>query len=683
MLTSKPPMASSEILTPDAPPTFDVLPLSDDIRRAVDDLGFVHPTPVQRAVFEPTTRGRDLVVQARTGTGKTAAFGLPIIDVLVRRSTPAVQALVLCPTRELALQVTRDLVGIAKHRGAKVAAVYGGAPMPRQVQEIRDGAQIVVGTPGRVLDHLQRGTFDPKAVRVLVLDESDEMLSMGFLPQINDILSHLPEQRQTMLFSATLPADIRRMAETRLRDPEFITLSGDHVGALEIDHFVYLTRGDKLGELIKIIEVENPESAIVFCNTRDETKRVWAALVQQGWAAEWLNADLPQNDREKVMEQTRRGQLRFLVCTDVAARGIDISHLTHVINYDFPESAEAYVHRTGRTGRAGRTGTAIALVAPSDVGNLYFVRLLYKIRPIEKQLPSARELKTRQEADLVEMFADLYASREAHPDDLALARRLLTHERAELVVAALLREHLGARPEAKDEATAARRSRAPRPAPSQAPVPEPVQAALRPEPPEQHAEPPAQRAEPPAQRPEPPVQRAEPPVQRAEPPAPRPEPPAPPAGTQADDRMRHDERGLRAPPPLRDRPRRRRRREGFSGDGEPRYEMHDLPPDHRELAEPASDPRSAPRSEPPPAPTGDVAEVYVNVGRRDGAKPSDFEDVLAERGVLAGDTEYVHVRHRHSFVGVKKDALDRAIEALSGATIAGKLVSAEQARPRS
>jgi ATP-dependent RNA helicase DeaD len=674
-------MSSPEIVAPEVPPTFDILPLSNDIRRAVDELGFVHPTPVQRAVFEPTTRGRDLVVQARTGTGKTAAFGLPIIDVLVRRGMPAVQVLVLCPTRELALQVTRDLVGIAKHRGAKVTPVYGGAPMPRQVQEIREGAQIVVGTPGRVLDHLKRGTFDPKAVRVLVLDESDEMLSMGFLPQINDILRHLPEQRQTLLFSATLPADIRRMAETKLNNPEFITLSGDHIGALEIDHYVYLTRGDKLGELVKIIEVENPESAIIFCNTRDETKRVTATLVQQGWAAEWLNADLPQNDREKVMEQTRRGQVRFLVCTDVAARGIDISHLTHVINYDFPESAEAYVHRTGRTGRAGRTGTAIALVKPSDVGNLYFVRLLYKIRPIEKQLPSEREVKTRHEADLVSMFVDLYASREAHPEDLALARRMLTHERVELVVAGLLREHLGARPEAREEATAARRARPPRD----------LGPAVTERTPVQRAEPsPAPADERPRLEQREPVQRAEPTPAAADD---RPwleqrEPPPEPASAPAlVEERRPDERGLRGPPPMRDRPRRRRRRDGFSGDGEPRYEIRDLPGDDEPSAESAETRTertspSEPRSEPPPAPGADVAEVYVNVGRRDGAKPSDFEDVLAERGVLADDTQYVHVRHRHSFVGVKKDALDRAIEALSGATIAGKLASAEQARPR-
>ncbi len=447
---------SSETPEPsEPPPTFDILPLSSELRRAVDDLGYTHPTPVQRAVFELASRGKDLVVQARTGTGKTAAFGMPIVDALVRRQTPAVQVLVLCPTRELALQVTREVEALAKYRGVATAAIYGGAPMPRQVEQIRAGAQVVIGTPGRVLDHLRRGTFSAASVRALVLDESDEMLSMGFLPQINEILSYLPDTRQTLLFSATLPPDITRMAKERLKSPEFLTLSGDHIGALEIQHFVYLSFGDKIAELLQIIEIDDPESAIVFCNTKDETKRVAGALEQQGFAADWLNADLGQSDREKVMAATRSGNLRFLVATDVAARGIDISHLTHVINFDFPESAEQYVHRTGRTGRAGKMGTAVSLVTPSDVGHLYLLRLTYKLRPIEKMLPSARELKTRAEADLVNLFVAAFGDKSPHPEDLALARRLLSHENAERIVAGLLRDHLGARPDAEDEATAA------------------------------------------------------------------------------------------------------------------------------------------------------------------------------------------------------------------------------------
>ena len=399
-ITPTPAPVAPPIEAPAAPSraTFDVLPLSREVRETLAEIGYTHPTPVQIAVWEPATRGKDAVVQARTGTGKTAAFGLPIVDHLVRRSVPQVQVLGLCPTRELAIQVATEIERLGKRKNVKVAAIYGGAPMQRQVDQIADGAQVIIGTPGRVLDHLRRGTLDPRHVRMLVLDEADEMLSMGFEREVTAILDTLPKERQTLLFSATVPPDIERMAK-KLRSPEFLTLSGDHIGALELEHFVYMVATDKLAALVRVIEVENPTGAVIFCNTKDETERVAQALVRQGYDADWLNGDLPQSDREKVMSATREGRLRFLVATDVAARGIDISHLTHVINHDFPQDAESYVHRTGRTGRAGRTGTAISLITPHDVGGLYLLRLTYKIRPIEKQIPTEGELKTRAEAD--------------------------------------------------------------------------------------------------------------------------------------------------------------------------------------------------------------------------------------------------------------------------------------------
>jgi len=671
-------MSSEATEATEAPPTFDVLPLSSELRRAVDDLGYTHPTPVQRAVFELASRGKDLVVQARTGTGKTAAFGMPIVDSLVRRGTPAVQVLALCPTRELALQVTRELEALAKYRGVAVVPVYGGAPMPRQVEQIRGGAQVVVGTPGRVLDHLRRGTFSAASIRALVLDESDEMLSMGFLPQINEILSYLPDARQTLLFSATLPPDIQRMAADRLKSPEFLTLSGDHIGALEIDHFVYLSFGDKISELLQIIEIEDPESAIVFCNTKDETKRVAAALEQQGFAADWLNADLGQSDREKVMAATRQGALRFLVATDVAARGIDISHLTHVINFDFPESAEQYVHRTGRTGRAGKIGMAIALVTPSDVGHLYLLRLTYKLRPIEKTLPSARELKTRAEADLVNLFVSAFGDKATHPEDLALARRLLTHESAEQIVAGLLRDHLGARPDAAEEATAARRARAPKrqaapaveePRPQRPPVREREPAPVREREPERARE------------------REPAPVREREPERAREREPAPV-------REREPEQGGDRPverAPVRELKRTRDRDRGEPRGREPfRYSIERIDRAERvERVEPDADTnpgkatdtsddaaeRDAPRAE-------GLSEIFVNVGRRDGATPADFHAVLEAGGLSRDSTDYVNVRHRHAFVGTRKELLERVLQTLNGATIAGRTVAAEIARPR-
>jgi ATP-dependent RNA helicase DeaD len=647
--------------------TFDALPLTSDVRKAIDDLGYTHPTPVQRAVFEPTTRGRDLVVQARTGTGKTAAFGLPLIDSIVKTNKPVVQAMVLCPTRELALQITRELTAIAKHRGTKVVAVYGGAPMGKQIEQLKDGAQILVGTPGRVLDHLRRGTLDTQACRAFVLDESDEMLSMGFLPQISEIWGYLPQQRQVLLFSATLPPDVKRVAETRLKNPEYVTLSGDNIGALSIQHFVYMTLTDKLAELIAIIETDNPESAIIFSNTRDETKRVAAGLQAQGYSADWLNADLSQNERESVMAATRKGELRFLVATDVAARGIDISHLTHVINYDFPESAESYVHRTGRTGRAGRTGTAISLIAPNNIGALYLLRLTYKIRPIERHLPSARERKTRAEADLVQMFVQAAASRSIHSEDLALARRLLTHETAERVVATLLRDHLGARPDAADDATAARRAKAP------TPVAEPMRVVE----PARERPPAPQIPRPREERP-----REERPREQRPPEArPREERPR-------EDRQRHEER----PRHDRSREERRERRPERLREERPserRAEEHrtlesariDLPPPVRkeppppEVVQPSSHPSQA-------APDASaIREIFVNVGRRDGAKPSDFQGLLEKHGIT-GEADYIRVRHSHTFVGVRADLVDRAVAALHGAQIAGQTASAEPARRR-
>jgi ATP-dependent RNA helicase DeaD len=687
-------------------PTFDALPLSAEVRKAVDDLGYVHPTPVQLAVFEPASRGRDLVVQARTGTGKTAAFGLPLVDSLVRRGVEAVQALVLCPTRELALQVMREVEALAKHRGVKCAAVYGGAPMPKQVAEIRAGAQVVVGTPGRVLDHLHRGTIDPQRVRTLVLDESDEMLSMGFLPQITDILSFMPESRQTLLFSATLPPDIRRVAETRLKNPEFLTLSGDHIGALEINHYVYLVPRDKVDALVQVIETEDPESAIIFCNTRDETKRVAQALEQQGYAADWLNADLAQNDREKVMAATRSGALRFLVATDVASRGIDISHLTHVINHDFPESAEAYVHRTGRTGRAGRTGTAISLIGPKDVGNLYLLRLTYKLRPIERKLPSALDLKTRQETDLLRLFEEGFASRRPHPEDLALARRLLTHDSADVILAGLLRDHLGVRPEAVEEAKAARRARSP----ERADTPPPARQE-RPRSERREERPRDER--PRDERPRDERPRDERPRdERPRDERPRDERPRDERG--ASDERPREERDAGADRPRDERPRGERSR-GRRPEPRRRPEPQHGPETVGSVQIQARMPELEPASEAvePTRPAGEVdpvaaapvvtlerngsdvseavaassedalpegvAEIYVSVGRRDGAKPSDYETLL-ERAGLSAQTDYVRVRHRHAFVGVKSEHFVAALAALQGATIAGKRAEAERAR---
>ncbi len=626
-------------------PTFDVLPLSPEVRRALEKMGYTHPTPVQRTVFEAASAGKSLVVQARTGTGKTAAFGLPLVDRLIRPGSDFVQALVLCPTRELALQVSREIEQIGEFRGTKVVAIYGGSSMSKQVDAVRAGAQIVAGTPGRVLDHLRQGTLDPTRIKVLILDEADEMLSMGFARELNAILEMLPKERQGLFFSATIPPDIERLANNNLRDAEIVTLSSDQVGALQISHFVYIMRdGDKVGQLVRILEVEDPESAVIFCNTRGETERAAAVLKARGFDADWLNGDLPQPDRERVMAATKQGRLRFLVATDVAARGIDISHLTHVINLDFPEAAEQYVHRTGRTGRAGRTGTAISLIGPKDLGNLYLLRLTYKIRPIEKQLPSAGEMKTRAEMDLVQLFIDAFAGRPVHPDDLALARRVLTHGEAENIVAGLLRDHLGARgDDAPTAAAEARRSRNPPPEapPKLAPAPAP-----------------APRS--PEKRPE------RTPERQAERPARAPAAPAAPAGAQ---------------PASPRRPRTRTRA--------PSQELPDLPGVTISGGEDAGARRPDPDAEASAAsgsnegaPEGDFLQLFINVGRREGLQAHDLQKLLSDKGIGDVSPAGIRVRDRAAFVRVRKDLFDRAVAALSGEVIGGRTVVVELARER-
>jgi ATP-dependent RNA helicase DeaD len=699
-----------------AAPTFDALPLSADVRKAVDALGYVHPTPVQLAVFEPAIRGKSLVVQARTGTGKTAAFGLPIVDQLVKRSQQGVQALILTPTRELALQVARELAQLAQFRGTKIVPIYGGAPMGRQISALEEGAHVVVGTPGRVLDHLRRGTLDPSHIRVFVLDEADEMLSMGFAKELHAIIETLPAERQGLYFSATIPPDVERLASSHLKDPEYITLSSDHVGALEISHFVYLVRdGDKRSALARILEVEDPESAIVFCNTREETERVAEMLKSRGYDADWLNGDLEQRERERVMNRTKEGKLRFLVATDVAARGIDISHLTHVINADFPESAEQYVHRTGRTGRAGKTGTAISIVGPKDVGNLYMLRLTYKIRPIERMLPTPGELRTRAEADMIAFLADAYANKTQDPVHLSVARRLLTYDNAEVIIAGLLADHLGASTQdAAQEAADARRAKNPPAVPRETEDrrergqarqdgPQTLRDGERPEPRhtyegrsggergrERDRDRDADRARREGRHPPAALSDWQPPAETDD--------DAPlfrEGGTKP--RQRERERGREG-----DRGGRRRQRtvidEDAAADAEtvdisrpplPSYHIEDDPtvvfagrlPKSRAGSDTSREPgpESGPKSEDDPR----FTNVFLNVGRRDGLRPEDLQRLLVERAQLAdSDVGHIRLRDRIAFVGIRKEHAERAIKALIGTVVGDRTLNAELARER-
>ncbi|HEY0992585.1 MAG TPA: DEAD/DEAH box helicase, partial [Kofleriaceae bacterium] len=381
--------AEPEVAAPAEPPapSFDDLGLHPDVRLALDDMGYFAPTAVQTAVYKPVSEGKDLLVQSRTGTGKTTAFGLPTISKIIP-SHRAPQVLILAPTRELALQVSRELTQLGKHRGILVEPIYGGAPIGKQIKALRDGVHMIVGTPGRVLDHIGRRTLDCRAVGTFILDECDEMLSMGFLEDIERVVSHLPDRKQTLLFSATMPDEVQRYARRHMRVPEQISLSRDGISVAEIHHAYYIVSGiARSRDLLKILFAEDPESAIIFCNTRDETTMVARFLQKQGLDAEPLSSDLAQSDRERVMGRMKAHNLRFLCATDVAARGIDISDLSHVINYSVPEAPEIYVHRTGRTGRAGKKGTALSMVGPRELGNFRYVRLQFGIKPEERVLP--------------------------------------------------------------------------------------------------------------------------------------------------------------------------------------------------------------------------------------------------------------------------------------------------------
>jgi len=374
-------------------PPFSDLP--EEIQQGVRELRWTRPTPVQERVIPPMTAGRDLIVQAQTGSGKTGAFGIPIAT----RADPALaacQALVLVPTRELAHQVATEVATIGRAKGMRCLPIYGGVGYAKQIEGIEAGAHVIVGTPGRILDHLGAGRLSFDAVRTLVFDEADELLSLGFWPDMKEIKTYLPSARQSCLFSATIPERVQSLSRVFLRDPEFVSLSADQVAPREIEHFfVVTTAQEKDANLLRILHYEDPESAIVFCNTKSDVRYVTAYLQRNGFDADQISGDLTQAAREQAMASIKAGKLRILVATDVAARGIDISDLGLVIGYSAPESPEVYVHRTGRTGRAGKAGVAISLVSGLDIGNFRYLQQVNKIEIRERKLPNDAQIQAR------------------------------------------------------------------------------------------------------------------------------------------------------------------------------------------------------------------------------------------------------------------------------------------------
>ncbi len=374
--------------------TFQETGLDEQMLQAIGELGFVEPTPVQeKSIPEILNCGRDIVSLAQTGTGKTGAFGLPIVQ-MADPECDHVQAMILSPTRELCLQISKDLTNFAKYKpDVKICAVYGGSDIRKQIKQLRTGAQIVVGTPGRVIDLIERGVLKIDEIRWLVLDEADEMLDMGFKDDLETILSSTPDERQTLLFSATMPPFIAKVASNYMHDPIEIKIGRTNQGADTVEHHYYLVRpSDRYLALKRIVDMVPDIYSIVFCRTREETKEVAEKLIADGYNADALHGDLSQAQRDMVMQRFKMKHLQILVATDVAARGIDVRELTHVINYNLPDDIEVYIHRSGRTGRAGKTGISVAIVCKKELSKIKQIEKISGKTFVRKMVPNADEI---------------------------------------------------------------------------------------------------------------------------------------------------------------------------------------------------------------------------------------------------------------------------------------------------
>jgi ATP-dependent RNA helicase DeaD len=425
---------------------FASLGLSEATLEALKNMGYESPTSVQKETIPLTLEGHDLVVQSRTGTGKTGALGIPIVEG-IDLDRGEVQAVVLTPTRELALQVKGEVERIGAGRGVKVVAIYGGESIDAQIGGIEAGAHVVVGTPGRVLDLLKRGSLKFDAVTRLVLDEADRMLDMGFAQEMSEIMRFMPEKRQTALFSATIPLGIRGLIYHYLNEPRWVLLSEDFAYVKEVRHtYLIAPKMHKDEVLAKLIEYDQPTSSMIFCNTREEVRGVANFLSRRGLPVAMISSDLTQRKREQVMAGFRAGRIHHLVATDVAARGIDIEELSHVFIYSTPDSPEAYIHRAGRTGRIGRGGEVISLVGATDLVSFNRLANRYHLDLVERSVPTDEEVLNRRTARLVAEIAE--KAKSVTPEDIealkSVSEAIASHPDRDRLMAQLI---LSNRPE--------------------------------------------------------------------------------------------------------------------------------------------------------------------------------------------------------------------------------------------
>jgi len=423
-------------------PTFKELGLRPELVQALDGLGFNTPTPIQELSIPQVLTGEgDLIALAQTGTGKTAAFSLPVLNQLDTDSM-SVQCIVLCPTRELCLQITKDMESFSTHMQLRTVAVYGGASMDTQIRGLKRGAQIVIGTPGRTVDLINRGALKLGDVQFLVLDEADEMLNMGFKDDLDLILAETPKEKRTLLFSATMPAEIRSISKKYMNNPVEVKVKSDSTGAATVEHVFYLVSARDKYDVLKRVADLNPDVyGIVFCRTRRETQEIANKLMSDGYNADALHGDLSQAQRDAIMGRFRTRHLQLLVATDVAARGLDVNDLTHVINYSLPDEAEAYIHRSGRTGRAGKTGISIAIVHSRETNKLRLIEKKLGRKFIQQPVPSGKEIVEKQLFHTLDRISNLEVDEKqiakfmpavleqlADLDRETIIKKLVTHE---------------------------------------------------------------------------------------------------------------------------------------------------------------------------------------------------------------------------------------------------------------
>ena len=416
---------------------FDDLNISDNIKKAVGEMGFEEATPIQKLAIPEALSGSDIIGQAQTGSGKTVAFSIPILEkIFIPDKSP--QAIILCPTRELCIQIASEISKVgANIKKLKVLPVYGGQPIGKQIRVLNKGVHIVVGTPGRVIDHIERGTLDLIGVETVVLDEADEMLDMGFRDDIELILRNTPHQRQTLLFSATIGRDVKKIANKYQKNPKFIKVASSKRNTPKIRQFYFKTDDrSKTDDLVRLIEVYNPKLSLVFCNTKKRVDFVVKYLKRNGYSVDSLHGDMTQKIRDKVMNKFRNGNISILVASDVAARGIDVLNIDLVVNYDIPQNPEYYIHRIGRTARAGNMGYAFSLVSPHDEYSFSNIKKLKGNKISKGDIPTPAEME-----DLKNKIVMDKVKNSIKVDDLKKYKKVVENDSADNVeiAAALLK----------------------------------------------------------------------------------------------------------------------------------------------------------------------------------------------------------------------------------------------------